>query len=112
MGGQFNLGLMYENGRGVPKDNSEAAHWYRNAARQGTVEAQFNLGVSYANGQGVPQDLVYAHKWLNLAGSQGLEEAQENRRTIERQMTRGQIAEAQRLAHEWMREFESRAEEQ
>ena len=41
---QFNLGLMYDNGRGVPQDNTEAAKWYRKAAEQGYANAQFNLG--------------------------------------------------------------------
>ena len=34
---QFNLGLMYDNGRGVPKDEAEAVKWYRKAADQGDV---------------------------------------------------------------------------
>jgi len=29
---QFNLGVMYENGRGVDKDDSSAVEWYREAA--------------------------------------------------------------------------------
>ena len=31
---QFNLGLMYYNGQGVPKDYKKAAKWYRMAADQ------------------------------------------------------------------------------
>ena len=41
---QFNLGVMYVTGQGVPQDNKEAAKWYRLAAEQGVAEAQFNLG--------------------------------------------------------------------
>ena len=41
---QFNLGVMYANGRGVPQDDSEAVRWYRLAADQGHAGAQFNLG--------------------------------------------------------------------
>ena len=33
---QFNLGLMYYNGRGVTKDYTEAIKWYKKAAEQGT----------------------------------------------------------------------------
>ena len=33
---QFNLGVMYANGDGVPKDAAEAVKWYRKAADQGT----------------------------------------------------------------------------
>ena len=32
---QYNLGIMYENGEGVPQDYKEAVKWYRLAAEQG-----------------------------------------------------------------------------
>jgi TPR repeat protein len=40
---QFNLGIMYENGQGVEKDDERAVEWYQRAADQGHVKAQFNL---------------------------------------------------------------------
>jgi TPR repeat protein len=43
---QFNLGVMYANGEGVPKDDVEAVKWYRKSAEQGYALAQFNLGVT------------------------------------------------------------------
>jgi hypothetical protein len=45
---QFNLGVMYANGRGVPQDDWAAASWYRKAADQGNALAQNNLGNEYA----------------------------------------------------------------
>ena len=48
---------MYDNGRGVPQDDTEAVKWYRKAAEQGHAEAQNNLGVMYLNGRGVPQTM-------------------------------------------------------
>ena len=57
---QFNIGVMYAEGRGVPRDDAEAVRWYRLAAEQGHAYAQFNLGVMYAYGEGVPQDDVQA----------------------------------------------------
>ena len=47
---QYNLGYMYANGQGVPKDAAEAYKWYRKAADQGSAPAQYNLGYMYANG--------------------------------------------------------------
>jgi TPR repeat protein len=44
---QFNLGVMYDTGRGVPQDDAEAERWYRLAADQGDANAQSNLGVMY-----------------------------------------------------------------
>ena len=53
---QHNLGVMYENGQGVPQDYAEALKWFRLAADQGDAKAQHNLGVMYYYGEGVPQD--------------------------------------------------------
>ncbi len=53
---QYNLGVMYENGRGVPQDYAKALQWYRKAAEQGVALAQNNLGVMYRKGRGVLGD--------------------------------------------------------
>ena len=60
---QYNLGLMYGKGEGVPQDDAEAVKWYRLAAEQGFAKAQLNLGFMYARGRGVPQDDAEAVKW-------------------------------------------------
>ena len=73
---QFNLGLMYDNGRGVLKDDAEAVRWYRLAAEQGDADAQFNLGLMYDNGRGVLKDEAEAVKWYRKAAEQGLAVAQ------------------------------------
>ena len=44
---QYNLGVMYDNGDGVPQDYKEAVKWYRLAAEQGDASAQYNLGLMY-----------------------------------------------------------------
>ena len=98
---QFNLGVMYDAGKGVPQDYAEAVKWYRKAAAQGDAVAQTNLGVMYGNGQGVPQDYVTAHMWWNIAASEGNAIAAKNRDLVAKEMTAGQIAEAKRLAREW-----------
>ena len=99
---QFNLGVMYANGRGVLKDDAEAARWYRMAAEQGHAGAQSNLGVRYAIGSGVLKDATLAHMWLNIAGANGSEIAREWRDTIEDDMTATQIARATELARTCM----------
>ena len=53
---QFNLGFMYEYGKGVPQDYQQAAKWYKLAANQGHAYGQYNLGLMYVQGDGVPQD--------------------------------------------------------
>jgi uncharacterized protein len=67
---QYNLGLMYDNGRGVPRDYAAAVQWYRKAAEQGHAGAQYNLGLMYDSGQGVPQDYAAALSWLRKAAEQ------------------------------------------
>ena len=52
---QFDLGLMFDNGNGVPKDFEQAVNWYRKAAEQDHVAAQYNLAVAYEVGDGVPK---------------------------------------------------------
>ncbi len=98
---QYNLGVMYDRGRGVPRDYAEAARWHRLAAEQGHAGAQTVLGVMYEYGEGVPQDDVQARMWLNLAAAQGDELARINRDRLAERMTPAQLAEAQRLAREW-----------
>ena len=68
---QYNLGLMYANGYGVPEDDAEAVRWYRLAADQGHAGAQYNLGVMYASGRGVVEDDAEAARWYRLAADQG-----------------------------------------
>ena len=55
-GAQYNLGVIYDNGRGVAQDDKEAARWFGLAAKQGHADAPFYIGVMYTNGQGVAQD--------------------------------------------------------
>jgi len=68
---QFNLGVMYDKGRGVPQSYKEAVWWYRKAADQGYMAAQTNLGAMYHNGHGVPRDYGEAVKWYRKAAEQG-----------------------------------------
>ena len=75
---QSNLGVMYDNGQGVPQDYKEAVKWYRLSAEQGDAKAQYNLGVMYGKGQGVPQDHKEAVKWWRLSAEQRNEKAQVN----------------------------------
>ncbi len=103
---QFNLGLMYLNGDGVPQDYAEAVKWYRKAAEQGNADGQHNLGAMYGKGLNVPHDWVQAHMWFNLAVSryppgEDRDRAIKNRDIVAKVMTPAQISEAQKLAREW-----------
>jgi TPR repeat protein len=75
---QYTLGLMYNNGQGVPQDFTQAAAWYRKAAEQGLAPAQANLGTLYVNGQGVSRDYAEAIAWFRKAAEQGNAEGKHN----------------------------------
>ena len=105
---QYNLGVMYTNGEGVPQDDVEAVKWYRLAADQGNAKAQFNLGVRYANGKGVPRNYVLAYAWINIVAANGAEKAKELKKRVSKIMTQEQIAEAQKLSREISREIEEK----
>ena len=64
---QYNLGIMYANGRGVKQDLFNAKEWYQKAAEQGLAYAQYNLGNMYYNGQGVRQNYTKAKEYFGLA---------------------------------------------
>ena len=75
---QYNLGKMYQWGRGVERDDAEATRWYRKAADQGHANAQDNLGWMYQNGLGVEQNYIEAVSWYRKAADQGHANAQNN----------------------------------
>ena len=75
---QFFLGLLYCNGRGVPRDYTKAREWFEQAAAQGHADAQYNLGVLYDFEKGVRQDFLTARQWYEKAAAQGHAGAQNN----------------------------------
>ena len=95
---QFNLGVMYANGEGVPENDVEAVRWYRLAAEQGLAQAQSNLGFMYGTGRGVPQNNVRAYVWWSVAAAQGGENARTNRDIVSDELTPEQLARGQDMA--------------
>jgi|SRR5260370_20383661 len=71
---QFNVGLMYDNGQGLSKDEVQAMKWYRLAADQGRSDAQYQLGHLYYK----QDNYAEAAKWFHLAADQGRADAQSN----------------------------------
>jgi hypothetical protein len=65
------LGVLYDDGHGVPKDQRAAVMWYRKAAEQGNPQAQLNLGIHYEQAQGIDQDYALALGWYRKAAEQG-----------------------------------------
>jgi len=72
------LGIMYDLGWGVNKDNKEANKWYRKAADQNDTLAQLRLGSHYFHGWGVPKDVNEAEKWFRRTVANGHPRTQYN----------------------------------
>ena len=98
---QYNLGLLYLDGHGVPQSVAEAVNWFRRAAEQDYTLAQHNLGAMYGSGQGVKRDYVQAYKWLNICAAKGNAGCATQRDLVAKKLKPAQIAEAQRLATEF-----------
>jgi uncharacterized protein len=80
---QYQLGLLFLFGHGVPRDHAQANAWFRKAfagfskaAADGSAEAQDRLGGMYVTGNGVRQDYSQAAVWFGKSAAQGYAEAQ------------------------------------
>jgi hypothetical protein len=99
---QWQLGVLYHDGDGVPKDDTQAMQWFQRAAEQGYVRAQSTLGAYYWAGRGVPQDYSKAYFWSQLALAQGDEISKSRLEGLAAQMTPSQIAKARQQAELWL----------
>ncbi|HEY1797686.1 MAG TPA: tetratricopeptide repeat protein [Stellaceae bacterium] len=77
-GAEYDLGLIFARGDGVPQDYAKAVGWFREAAINGNVPAQFNLAVLYEHGLGVPQNMNEALIWYHSAAARNYPSAQYN----------------------------------
>ena len=69
---QYNLALMYRDGRGVARDAAQAQHWYEQAAAQGHAKAQYRLGeIAYGE-----KHYDTARDWFEKSAAQGYAKAQ------------------------------------
>jgi uncharacterized protein len=75
---------------------------FETATAGGAPDALFELGLMYCAGRDVALDLISAHKWFNLAAMRGNDDARRYRMEIAGEMSKAQIAEAQRQAREWL----------
>lgn len=76
MYGQYNLGLMYRMGDGVPQDYQQALQWFSKAAKQGSAEAMISIGHLYEYGTGVKKDETKAMDWYMKVAEKGNQDGQ------------------------------------
>lgn len=82
----------------VYKNFAEAAKWYRKVAEQGDANAQRNLGMYYIQEK---RDNVRGYAWILLSVKNGLEDSTSKLAELEKQMDKGEIERAKKLAEEY-----------
>ena len=68
---QYELGQMYEFGRGVGQDYVVAMKWYVEASNQNYAPAQYAIGVLHEHGRGIEANASLAAEWYTKAADQG-----------------------------------------
>lgn len=71
-------------------------------SRRPDAQRFFELGLRYSSVNGVKLDLVEAHRWFNLATMFGYAQARSYRSEIAAELSRAEVARAQRLARIWL----------
>ena len=69
---QYNLGILFDQGKGVVQDRAEAVKWWLKAAENDFQLAQHNLANAYISGDGVEQNYGKAIEWLERASKFGI----------------------------------------
>lgn len=74
--GCYNLGVLYERGEVVARDDKTAFKWFLKGSEQGYAPSQLKTGVAYLKGVGIDQSLSQAQHWLGRAAAAGDQSAQ------------------------------------
>lgn len=104
---QYNLGLMYGEGRGVLRNRATALMWLSKAAGRGHAGAQYHMGVRQhlASKTCPPSNAsecrIEALKWLQLASRHRCPGAGAASEFVALEMTRQEVAEGGRRANEF-----------
>lgn len=101
-GAQFELGLMFHRGIGLPQNYRHALKWYRLAAAGGDARARNNLGVMNRDGQGVEQSKVMAYMWFSLAAPADDGTGRDNLERLSYTMSSDEILRSQQLAEDYI----------
>ena len=99
---QFNLGIMYGSGQGVPRDEDKARVWMQKAADLGDAGAQYNIGMRHHRAsldglpEAAPESRIQAYKWLQLSAAQGYRGSEAAWAFVALTMTREDVADGGR----------------
>jgi uncharacterized protein len=99
---QFNLGIMYASGQGMPRDEVKSMVWMQKAADAGDAGAQYNIGLRHHRAsldglpEAAPESRILAYKWLQLAAAQGYRGSAAAWAFVAMKMTREDVADGGR----------------
>jgi len=68
---QFQLGILYRNGNGVPRELNTAFRWIKKAAEQDLTDAQAVIARMFEQGHGTEKNLKESVKWWEIAADKG-----------------------------------------
>jgi len=102
---QYELGEYFHDGQLQPRDLAQALHWYEQASLQGHAGAQLRLGLLFWHGEGVPANPVQAYVVLKMAAVNGSDDALDSADQIAGQMSRDELARANRVLGEIFRNY-------
>lgn len=74
----FQVAMRYSDGKGVSRNMTESAKWFRHSAEAGFAPAQYSIGSLYEKGIGVERDVTQASSWYQKAAGQGNARAMHN----------------------------------
>lgn len=80
----WRIGVLYNNGWGVPKSDQMAITWFTLAAHLGHADVLYYIGNAYLKGRGVPKDAEIAKFWFKRAADAGDDEAAYRLRKLEK----------------------------
>jgi hypothetical protein len=101
---QYNLGLMYLKGHGVPRDKALSRLWMSKAANLGDAGAQYEFGMREhrlsmdENSQDGLELKIEAYKWLLLATAQGYGDSETGCDFVAMDLTHSAVIEGKRRA--------------
>ena len=95
---QFELGYLFEQGLGVPRDYHQAERWYQQAAQRGLTDAQFRLGRMYYEGLASGSNRRLGYIWLAIAAENGYQAALRYRDACAARLAPDDLAKARKEA--------------
>lgn len=72
----YQIGMLFNKGYGIAKDDKESAKYFLRAANLGHLQAQFTIAYMYEHGIGARLDGKEAYKWYLKAANQDMKKAQ------------------------------------